>query len=272
MSRQTPFDSTLINLLIRCDDIGMCHSVNEAMMQLIASKIPFSASVLFPCPAFQEAIDILKQHPEVSVGVHLTLNAEWKNYRWGPVAGAANVPSLVDSDGFFFPSSAAFYNHQPKISEIETELRAQIERALNSGLAIDHIDTHMGTISSNYQVYQLAEHLAAEYKLPISGECGEQYVSPGIYSVPLAYKTDSLVSSIKNLRPGSVYLIVSHIGLETPEMNALVDFNPGGLTEIGKNRHAELLALTSSDFLQALSVYKVKLLTYRQYLSTIQNH
>jgi hypothetical protein len=49
----------------------------------------------------------LNRNPQVSVGVHLTLNSEWKNYRSGPVLGRTAVPSLVDADGYFFPSSEA---------------------------------------------------------------------------------------------------------------------------------------------------------------------
>jgi hypothetical protein len=48
-------------LLIRCDDIGMCHAVNMACKQLIESGVVFSASVMFPCPWYQEAVDLLKE-------------------------------------------------------------------------------------------------------------------------------------------------------------------------------------------------------------------
>ena len=88
-------------LLIRCDDLGMSHAVNMAFKELMETGLKFSASVMFPCAWYQEAVDILKQHPEITVGIHLTLNAEWKNYRWGPIAGRDKVPSLVDENGYF---------------------------------------------------------------------------------------------------------------------------------------------------------------------------
>jgi hypothetical protein len=83
-------------LVIRTDDAGMSHSVNMAIERLINSGLPVSVSVMFPTPWYQETVEMLKRHPEVSVGIHLTLNSEWKNYRWGPVLGRTAVPSLVD--------------------------------------------------------------------------------------------------------------------------------------------------------------------------------
>ncbi|MFN2572112.1 MAG: ChbG/HpnK family deacetylase [Gemmatimonadales bacterium] len=83
------------SLIIRTDDIGMSHSVNMAMQKLIGSGLPVSVSVLFVCPWYQEVVEILKQHPEVSVGIHLALNSEWKNYRWGPITGSVAVPTPV---------------------------------------------------------------------------------------------------------------------------------------------------------------------------------
>ena len=47
-------------LIIRCDDIGMCHTVNMAVKKLIETGIPFSTSVMFTCPWYQEAVEILK--------------------------------------------------------------------------------------------------------------------------------------------------------------------------------------------------------------------
>ena len=73
--------------------------MNLAVAKVAATGMPFSVSVLFACPWYQEAVEILKQHPQVTVGVHLALNSEWRNYRWGPVLGKGGVPSLVDSVG-----------------------------------------------------------------------------------------------------------------------------------------------------------------------------
>src|SRR5207248_1650203 len=143
LAQRTVASAAAESLIIRTDDIGMSHSVNMAMERLVGTGLPVSVSVLFVCPWYQEAVEILKQHPRVAVGIHLALNSEWKNYRWGPVTGSAAVPSLVDANGFFFPSSEALHQHNPSVAEVEKELRAQIDRALRSGVKIDYVDFHM---------------------------------------------------------------------------------------------------------------------------------
>jgi len=249
-------------LLIRIDDLGMSHSVNMAAKKVIESGVPVSTSVMFPCPWYQEAVDLLKKHPEVSAGVHLTLNSEWKYYKWGPVAGKSAVPTLVDEDGHFFPTTALFLENEPDLNEVEIELRAQIERALNSGLRIDYVDYHMGTAVSTSELSALTERLADEYGLAMSASYIQSSDS-GIYAVPVEEKQDSLISIIAHLRPGDKRLLVSHVAYDTPDMNALVDLNPDGLQNMSNHRQAELTALISAAFHDALRKYNVRVITYR---------
>jgi len=255
-------------ILIRCDDLGMCHAVNMAAIQVLKSGLPVSCSVMFACPWYQEAVDILKQYPQASVGVHLTLNAEWKNYRWGPVSGTSAVPSLVDSVGYFFPSRAALFGNKPSLKEIETELRAQIGRALKSGLRIDYLDYHMGAAVNTLETRQLVESLAKEYGLAISRYFGEVDAA-GVYSAQPASKVDTLLVRLADLPVGKISLFVFHIGLQTPEMDALIDLNVSGPRDMSKHREAELKALLSSDVRAALQRSDVKALTYRDLLTSV---
>jgi len=255
-----------VELIIRCDDIGMCHSVNMAAQQLLATGIPFSASVMFACPWYQEGVELLKAHPDVAVGVHLTLNAEWKNYRWGPVAGSGSVPSLVDSCGYFFPSRALFMAHAPRLDEVELELRAQIERAIHSGLRIDYVDYHMGTAVSTPELRAIVEKLAREYKLGISRYFGD-VDAPSIYGVRVEDKSDSLVAILKRLEPGKLHLAVHHIGMVTPEMSALADLNSFGLKEMSRHRQGELQALCAKKTTKILRERRIRLRTYRDVIA-----
>ncbi len=250
-------------VMIRCDDIGMCHTVNMAVVQVMESGLPFSASVMFACPWYQEAVALLRNHPEVSVGVHLTLNAEWKNYRWGPVAGARAVPSLVDSAGYFLPSRALLFAQNPKVDEVELELRAQIERAMRSGLHIDYLDYHMGAAMNTPELRSLVERLAGEYHLGISRYFHEEDVE-GYYDKPPDEKAGKLLDLAAHVKGGAPQLFVFHIGMQTPEMNALIDQNDFGLKEMSRHREAELRALLSPGFRRALDDQHVEFMTYRR--------
>ena len=251
-----------IPVLIRCDDIGMCHSVNMAIKQVLETGIPVSTSVMVACPWFAEAAELLKKYKNVSIGIHLTLNSEWKQYRWGPVSGAQVVPSLVDSVGLFFPSRSALFGNNPKLSEIETELRAQIEKALHAGLKIDYLDYHMGAAVQTLETRAIVEKLAAEYKLAISRYYDENYIE-GWYFTPPANKLDTMLLKLKTLQSAKPNLFVIHVGLDSPEMSAMEDANPFGPKEMSKHRNAELNALISPQFQQTLHDPKYRLVNYR---------
>lgn len=256
-----------IYLIIRTDDVGMSHSVNMGVQRLLDTGLPVSVSVMFACPWYQEAVEILKRHPEVSVGIHLTLNSEWKFYRWGPVAGREAVPSLVDADGYFFQSSEALYQNHADPKEIEKELRAQIERARRSGLKIDYVDFHMGTATRYPEFRDVTERLAREYGLGMSEYFGEAMDAPQ-YAASPRNKADSLVALIDRLRPGVVNAVVTHVGVDGPELGALVDMNTDQpLPEMSKNRQGELDALTSQRFTGALKARNVVLITYRDVIT-----
>src|SRR5687768_700169 len=253
-------------LLIRSDDAGMSHSVNMGLLRLIESGLPVSVSVMFPTPWYQETVEILKRHPSVSVGIHLTLNSEWKNYRWGPVLGRTAVPSLVDADGYFFASADELYQNRPDIGEVEKELRAQIDRALKSGLKIDYVDYHMGTVVRYPEFRDLTERLAQEYGLGMSYYFGEPSHDPQYSAAPRA-KIDSLEAMINRLQP-KYNVVVTHVGIDDAELGALLDMNTSGpLPDMSKNRQGELDALTSQRFRDALKARNVHLLTYRQLIA-----
>jgi predicted glycoside hydrolase/deacetylase ChbG (UPF0249 family) len=255
-----------VYLIIRSDDAGMSHSVNMGLERLIATGLPVSVSVMFPTPWYQETVAILKRNPEVSVGIHLTLNSEWNNYRWGPVLGRTAVPSLVDADGFFFQSSEELHRNHPDLQEVEKELRAQIQRALGSGLKIDYVDYHMGTAVRYPEFREITERLAKEFGLGMSQYFGETRNDPQYLAAP-PNKTDSLLALVDRLHP-RFNLVVTHVGIDDAELGALLDMNKdGALPEMSKNRQGELDALTSPRFRNALKARNVRLLTYRQLIA-----
>jgi predicted glycoside hydrolase/deacetylase ChbG (UPF0249 family) len=258
--------SDQLYLIIRSDDAGMSHSVNMGLQKLIETGLPVSVSVMFPTPWYQETVEMLKRNPQVAVGIHLTLNSEWKNYRWGPVLGRTAVPSLVDADGYFFQSAEALHQNHPSLRDVESELRAQIQRALGSGLKIDYVDYHMGTAVRYPEFREITEKLAKEFGLGMSQYFGETRYDPQYLAAPPS-KTDSLLAMVNRLHP-QYNLVVTHVGIDDSELGALLDMNKdGALPDMSKNRQGELDALTSSRFKEALKARNVHLLTYRELIA-----
>lgn len=255
---------SLPKLLLRTDDIGMNHSVNMGLKALADTKIPFSASVMFACPWYQEAVDILKQNPQVAVGIHLTLTAEWKYYRWGPVLGQTAVPGLVDSLGYFLPSVDQFLKSKYTLADVEKELTAQIERALGTGLKISYMDPHMGIAVSTPELRALTMRLAKKYKLGISAYFGEEYKS--MWGVSVETKKKEFMDYVNNLTPG-LHVVELHTAQNSPEMEALVDMNSNlmasasGKPMASQHRQTELSMLLSPE-LKALNGKKFTLINY----------
>lgn len=270
ISTRVTAQAKLPEVLIRIDDIGMNHAVNSAIEDVAGSGIPFSTSIMFACPWYQEAAAILKEYPNANIGVHLTLTAEWKHYRWGPVLGAGTVPSLVDSLGYFLPTTQQFLKSGFKLEEVERELTAQIERALKSGLRISYLDPHMGIALATPELKALTERLAKKYNLGISPlndatYYGETYTD--MWGVPVPDKKRRFLQFLNGVTPDKPHMVVLHIAHATPEMNVLVDMNSNlmntkeGAPLASQHRQTELNMLLSPEF-KALVGKKFRLITY----------
>jgi predicted glycoside hydrolase/deacetylase ChbG (UPF0249 family) len=139
-------------LLLHADDLGMCHSVNAASTRALMEGAVSCGSVMAPCPWFPEIAAWAKEHPEADLGVHLALTSEWRYYRWRPVAPPGEVKGLLDEDGFLWRSVPQVMLHASP-AEVETEIRAQIQRALQFGMKPTHADSHMGTLFAHARFF-----------------------------------------------------------------------------------------------------------------------
>jgi predicted glycoside hydrolase/deacetylase ChbG (UPF0249 family) len=153
-------------LIIHADDLGNAHATNVAAMEMLESSAVSSASIMMPCAWVAEIADYARKHPEKDLGLHLTLTSEWKGLRWGPVAGRSRVPGLVDAEGYMHMSEMTVAM-KASAQEVETELRAQIELAKALGIKFTHFDTHMGTLYTRLDFFQVFEKLGKEYGVPI---------------------------------------------------------------------------------------------------------
>lgn len=252
-------------LIIRTDDVGFCHGANAAIERILTEGVVTAVSVIANTPWAEEASRILKRFPDVSVGVHSCLNAEWEEYRWGPVSPRDQVKSLVDSLGRFFGSRKLLMQRRPLLNEVETEIRSQVEQVMTLGLNPSYIDTHMGTTISTREFQEIIERLADHYRLGISRYFGEIFL-PSVYALPPEEKTAAAIKALEDISEPGLYIMVFHPGTDSPEMAAMNDVNAFGLQTMSKHRQAETDVLCSGEFKAAIFENDFKLTDYNELL------
>jgi len=250
-----------IQLIVRGDDLGMTHACNMAIKKAFEGGILTCSSILVPAPWFEMAARMCRENPDWCIGVHLTLNGEWRDYRWKPVLPVTEVPSLVDEDGYFYQTTEAFLAANPSLKEVERELRAQVDLALKRKIDVQYIDTHMGTARATPELHAIVKRMSLDYGVPISqGYEGDRL---SIYEVPYQEKEKALAEKLEQLGPG-LWLLIVHPGLDTPEERALEDANPEGLKNIALHRDAVTKALTSKKIKKIIRKRNIQLTDYRR--------
>ncbi|HEX3812740.1 MAG TPA: polysaccharide deacetylase family protein [Mycobacteriales bacterium] len=153
-------------LIVNNDDLGMYHAINDAVIQSIEEGISSSCSLMVPCPAAPHAMELLRDRPEISFGIHFTLVCDSPGYRWGPVVPKAKIRSLLDDNGELFTNDRRTQLlAQARIDEVELELRAQVSVAIDAGLAPVHLDWHCLADGGRDDILDLTLELAEEYGL-----------------------------------------------------------------------------------------------------------
>jgi chitin disaccharide deacetylase len=262
-------------LIIHCDDVGMCHSANLAVIDGMENGLITSGSIMTPCPWFNEIADYSRNHPEKDFGVHLTQTAEWKFYRWGPVAPHELVKGLYDPEGYLWKSVEEVYAHSTP-EEALTEGRAQIKKAIDAGIPVTHIDSHMGTMQYKAEYLKYYIQLALEFNLPLRMAAQSTMESFGFPELRNQFKEKGLVFTdyfiydelnnyndvkpfwtniIRNLKPGVTELFI-HASKESEELKAI--------TNSWSKRVQEAALFTSDpDFRKLIKDEKIILIGYR---------
>ena len=216
-------------LIVNCDDLGSTYAANVGVYESLRNGVATSATLMVPCPWAREAA---ARHRGEDVGVHLTLNSEWDEYRWGPIT---HGPSLVDGDGGFPRTIREVFEHAD-VDEVRRECRTQIERAILWGFDVTHLDSHMGVLQLRPEFFDVYLELAVDFDLPLrlSGASSERAIgfpfrrlaaAEGVVfpdrfvHLPGAGVRQALDRVLSDLRPG-VTEVIAHPAVESDELRA----------------------------------------------------
>jgi len=230
-------------LIIHADDLGVSHSENRASIKAMEKGCVSSASIMVPCPWFPEIAAYAQSKPNADLGLHLTITSEWKNYKWGPVTPHAQVPGLVNKNGFFYSSVDSVLKNATAI-EVQEEIHNQIKRAIQFGVQPTHLDAHMGAVLYRPDFLKAYIKAGHDFRIPV--------FLPRQIETALKIKLDSMITEkdvvvdyvlgaepkdfkngmksfytngIKNIKPGLTYLII-HTAYDDAEMKAVAIDHP----------------------------------------------
>jgi predicted glycoside hydrolase/deacetylase ChbG (UPF0249 family) len=209
---------------------------------------------------------MLKDNPDLDVGIHLALTSEWENIKWGPLTDA---PSISDEDGYFypmvwkresFPPNTSLQEADWDIEEIEREMRAQIELALKYVPRASHAGIHMGVAGLDEEIGVVLARLKKEYDLDIDMEPYnfKRFGGWGDAST-LTERIDNFAAALEQLKPG-FYLFIEHPAADTPEMQAIWHT---GYEDVAIDREWVTRVFTSEKVKKAIKKHGINLISYK---------
>jgi len=259
-------------LLIRADDIGSSHAANVGVIKTYTDGVARSAELMIVTPWVPEAVRMLKENPGFDVGLHITLTSEWENIKWRPLT---ICPSITDDYGYFLPfvfpnamhpgMSMMERKETIKLSEVEAELRAQIELTKKMIPTVTHLSGHMGWAMVSPEISALADRLAEEYNLPFfdgNPQTGQKY---GLGYMPVQWglspkeREAKFIEALDKLEKGKTYLYVEHPAIGGDEMKA---FGHKGYENVSEDRQAVVEMFTHPAVKEIIAKKGIQLVSY----------
>ena len=247
----------------------MCHATTQAIFRAITEGVVTSTTLMVPCAWALYAMKLLKDHPNIRFGVHLTALNDGPDYRWQPLTPSEKVPSLVDETGNFyrFERMDEFFA-QINLAELELEFRAQIETVLAANLTPTHLDWHSLRIHKKPEIFDVMYGLAKDYGLALRVRerplidrvqheglpCNDDDFLDS-YMLETVGKSDHYAQLLRDLPPGLSEWAV-HPGFANDELQAI---EPDGALV----RQADFEFLTSAQARAVMEREGITLLSYQ---------
>jgi chitin disaccharide deacetylase len=241
------------SVIFHMDDAGRSHSSNLGTIKSIEEGVGTSTSIMMPREGAQEFVEYVIKHPDVDAGLHLDLTR-----------GLA-------------------------ADEAETEIRAQIEKALSMGIKPTHLDGE-GAMQFNTQYTDRFVKIAVEKKIPllfygghmqyISAEAGsnkqlflsianklwdsglpilDDILAQRSHSSKYEDRKDDLIKSLREMKPG-ITEIIFHCSVKAAESSA--SSGPG--MDMGMEGEMDVRLLTDPDIKAFIKNNGIVLTTWRE--------
>ncbi len=128
-------------LIVNADDFGLSSGSNQAVIKAWQDGILTSTSLMVTGSAAAEAVELAKANPGLQVGLHLTL-VQGKG-----VLPYEKFPSIVDRQRDFtndpVHGGMRYFFIKSLRSQLQQEIKAQLDAFQTTGLALSHIDGHL---------------------------------------------------------------------------------------------------------------------------------
>lgn len=262
--------SAMKQLIVNADDLGISCGTNRAIAAAFEHGVLTSASLMVNMPAADDALRLVREQPDLQVGLHACLTC-------GPaVLPPQAVPLLVDAAGRFRHSFAGLWRllrsgrRAEALAQIEAEFRAQWLAARRRGLALSHIDSHQH-VHMLPGLFPIVAALGREAGVPVRVSVeplrlralmvGDHAVTRGAVGSAKVSLLNGLARRAgcerwKTARSNGCFGILHSGRMTAPVLRYLIESLPDGVFELithpslaGPRDHAELLSPEDREFL-----------------------
>jgi len=267
-------------LIIEADDFGLSPGINKGIKEVINYGIVRSTNVLINFSYSEEATELQNFYPNISIGVHINVTCGY------PISDSRKVKSIID------PITGEFYGYRDFVKrithgrivlkELETEFIAQMQKALDLGLKITHVNTHHG-IHRNPIVFMILLRVCKKFNITKVRTPKYYYINDVRKSFKYVLKKfsgdfENIYARMKDFKMADNYIVLKNkdslenwLALERiPKRISEVCCHPGYVDDILKKyttyiyeREMEVKILTSEELLEFLNERRIELISFR---------
>ncbi len=278
------FESTDKVVILHIDDVGFSHASNVATFECLDFGIASCGSAIVPAPWFLETASICREKPSYDIGVHITLTSEYDYYRWRALSSVDTKTGLLDSERSLWRTAEEAID-RITTQAAEVEMRTQVQMAIDNGIDVTHIDTHMGTVMAPKFLPSYLK-IAREFNVPAFlprvsrtelearglGALADFYLkllddmekkgTPLIDNIVTETmgdspnKTEYYCKMFKEIKPGITHFLF-HPAKVSPELKSIVPNS-------AKWRDLDYQAFTDPKLRECVKEYDLKVIGYRE--------